>query len=125
MGGSQSRGAVVAAIVVVGLLAVLYLGRLGVLFVGATEGDVPPASSIGLPAGSEVVRESVECASGGCWSLLAVRPPEGMSPEELSSELGARLPGSFWDPRTISLSSDPQGRLLVVRADYWTRESAP
>ncbi|MWV58808.1 hypothetical protein [Rathayibacter sp. VKM Ac-2754] len=95
----------------------------------ATEGDVPAASAISLPEGSEVVDESVECASGGCWALLSVRPPEVMTPEELSSELGttpqARIPGTLWDPRTITVSSRVDGPLLIVRADFWSREVTP
>jgi hypothetical protein len=120
---------IVAATFVVAALLLLYAGRLVLLLIGATEGDVPPASSIPLPAGSTIVSESVECASGGCWTLATVRPPEGVTPEELSDRLGttpqARLAGSFLDPRAISLSSEIHAEMLVVRADYWSRPWAP
>ena len=110
--------------------ALLFIGlRTALLFMGATEGDVPTSSSIPLPAGSRVVHEDEECASGGCWSLVSVQPPSGMSPTELSTTLGtepfARLPGSLWDPRVINLTSEVQGDLLVIQADYWSREPSP
>lgn len=114
-------------VAVVALLSVLvhYAG----LAVFATEGDVPAASVLALPEGSEVVDESIECASGGCWLLLSVRPPEGMSPDELSSELGttpqARIPGTLWDPRTVTVSSETEGARLIVRADYWSQTTPP
>ncbi|NQX13496.1 hypothetical protein HQQ80_17855 [Microbacteriaceae bacterium VKM Ac-2855] len=116
-------GAIIAA------LALLYFGHLGILFVGATEGDVPAVSSIPLPAGSEVIREGVTCGSGGCSVEASVRPPDGMTPGELSEALGttpqARIPGTFWDPRTVSLTSRTEGPLLLVRADYFSTEYVP
>ncbi|OUE26253.1 hypothetical protein [Clavibacter michiganensis] len=123
------RGILIALAVVVPVLVLLALVRLAGLAVFATEGDVPAASSIPFPEGSAVVDESVDCASGGCWTLLSVRPPEGMTPDELAAELGAtpqaRLPGTLWDPRTISLTAEVQGPLLVVQADLWSQEYVP
>ncbi|MDY0912283.1 hypothetical protein [Rathayibacter festucae] len=108
------------------LCALLYYGGLAVF---VTEGDVPAASAIDLPDGSELVGETVECASGGCWRLLSVRPPDGMTPEQLSGEIGttpqARIAGTLWDPRTITVSSAVEGPLLKVRADYWSQEFIP
>ena len=37
----------------------------------------------------------------------------------------ARRPGTLWDPRVVNLTSEVQGELLVVRADYWSRELPP
>jgi hypothetical protein len=58
-----------------------------------------------------------------------VRPPDGTTPEDLKKELGttpqSRLPGSFWDPRTISLISKIEGPLLVIKADYFSAEYVP
>ncbi|QHC58914.1 hypothetical protein [Rathayibacter sp. VKM Ac-2760] len=107
----------------------LLLGRYALLFLGATEGDVPPAAAIPLPAGSAVVGESAECASGGCWLVVSVRPPDGTTPEELERALGTdpqvRLLGDLWDPRTIRLGSDVRGPLLELRADYWSSAPSP
>lgn len=117
-------------VLILGAAAVLFIGlRAALLFAGATEGDVPTSSSIPLPAGSKVVHEDKECASGGCWSVVSVQPPTGVSPSELSTALGteplARRPGTLWDPRVVNLTSEVQGELLVVRADYWSREAPP
>jgi len=114
-------------IVVAAVLGVLvYYGGLALF---ATEGDVPSAADIGLPEGSEVVAQTVECGSGGCWRTLSVRPPGAMTPEQLSSELGttpqARIAGTIFDPRTVSVSSSVEGPLLKVRADYWSQEYIP
>lgn len=48
----------VAAIVIVAVLAALYPGRVFWLNVMATEGDVPPASVLPLPAGAEIIDEN-------------------------------------------------------------------
>jgi hypothetical protein len=107
------------------MLLLLYGGHVALLFVGATEGDIPSASSIGLPAGTDIQAETKECSSGGCWALFTVRPPEELSPDDLAVHLGvtpkASIPGNLLDPRTIWLSRGPtQGDQLVIRADYWS-----
>ncbi|QOD43155.1 hypothetical protein [Clavibacter zhangzhiyongii] len=125
----RRRRILIALAVVVAAVVLLMLARYATLSVFATEGDVPAASSIPLPEGSEVVDEGVECASGGCWLLLSVRPPEQMTVDELAAALGttpqARIPGTPWDPRTISLRAEPHGSLLQVQADYWSQEYVP
>ncbi|NQX17977.1 hypothetical protein [Rathayibacter sp. VKM Ac-2857] len=125
----HGRPSLIAGVTIAGaavLCALLYYGALAVF---ATEGDVPAASTIDLPDGSELVGETVECASGGCWRLLSVRPPDGMTPEQLSGEIGttpqARIAGTLWDPRTITVSSAVEGPVLKVRADYWSQEYVP
>ncbi|WP_043674655.1 hypothetical protein [Clavibacter michiganensis] len=125
----RRRRILVALAIVVPVLVLAALGRYAMLAVFATEGDVPAASSIAFPEGSEVVEESVDCASGGCWRLVTVRPPEGMTPDDLAIALGAtpqaRIPGTPWDPRAISLRAEVHGSELVVQADYWSQEYVP
>jgi hypothetical protein len=127
---TNTRRAIVVTVLIAAAAALLFIGlRTALLFMGATEGDVPATASIPLPAGSRVVHEDKECASGGCWSVVSVQPPSGMSPTELSTTLGtepfARLPGTLWDPRVVNLTSEVQGDLLVIQADYWSREPSP
>ncbi|WP_181422750.1 hypothetical protein [Curtobacterium sp. MCLR17_043] len=127
---TNTRRAIVVTVLIISAAALLFIGlRTALLFMGATEGDVPATASIPLPAGSKVVDEDEQCASGGCWSLVSVQPPSGMSPTELSTTLGtepfARLPGTLWDPRVVNLTSEVQGDLLVIQADYWSREPSP
>ncbi|WIE82397.1 hypothetical protein [Curtobacterium sp. MCPF17_021] len=127
---TNTRRAVIATVLIVSAAALLFIGlRTALLVMGATEGDVPATASIPLPAGSKVVDEEKQCASGGCWSLVSVQPPAGVSPAELSTTLGtepfARLPGTLWDPRVVNLTSEVQGDLLVIQADYWSRELTP
>ncbi|WP_167132857.1 hypothetical protein [Paramicrobacterium chengjingii] len=70
-----------------------------------------------------------DCGSGGCWSLIEVRPPDGSTPEDLARELGAdpqaKIAGNLIDPRTIWLWAEPKGDLLSIRADYWPSEGVP
>ncbi|KQR20063.1 hypothetical protein ASF79_10700 [Agreia sp. Leaf335] len=123
---SRARPYLIVALVVVAVLAVLYAARVGLLLIGASEWDSPPVSAVPLPDGTEVTQVSTECASGGCWTLITVRPPDGTTPEDLKNELGttpqSRLPGSFWDPRTVSLTSKTKGPFLVIKADYFSPE---
>jgi hypothetical protein len=126
---SRRRRILIALAIVVPVLVLGALGRYAMLALFATEGDVPAASSIALPEGSEVLEESTECASGGCWLLLTVRPPAEMTPDDLASALGttpqARVPGNPWDPRTVSLGAEVHGSDLLVQADYWSQEHVP
>lgn len=123
---STARRIVVTFLVLAALSIVV---RYGTLFVSAREGDVPPASVVSLPSGARVVDDDVECASGGCWRLVTVRPPSGVSAEALATELGTtsgvRVGGTVWDPRTVTLSSEVDEGYLVVRADYWSRPIEP
>lgn len=110
-------------------LALLYLVGFVFLSIGATEGNVPPTSAIRLPAGSEIVSEDKACASGGCWTSLEVRPPQGVTPDELAIELGAtpqaRIPGTFLNPLTVWLWAEPREGLLILKVDYWSTEWVP
>lgn len=94
----------------------------------ATEGDVPDASRIPLPAGSEVVSRDRECASGGCWITLTVRPPSGQTPTALAEAIGAtpklEVAGHILDPRSFSVWAKPGAETVLLRADYWAQELA-
>lgn len=118
--------AVGAAVIVIVILAVLYAGRVFWLNVMATEGDVPPASMLPLPAGAEIIDENTGCGSGGCATTFTVLPPAGQSPEALAEEMGVttqlEIPGTFFDPRTVSVSARPDGSVLHLVADYWSNE---
>ncbi|MFJ4296895.1 hypothetical protein [Curtobacterium sp. NPDC089689] len=117
-----ARRTLTAVLVVVAALTLL---RYGALSLGATEGDVPAASVVELPSGSEVVDDDVECASGGCWRLLTVRPPSGSTANDLADTLSDRVDGTLWDPRVVNLSSEIDEGFLVVRADYWSQSTGP
>lgn len=132
MNQSQSHGRRRANIIILALLLVIITGyavRLIGLAIFAIEGDVPAASSLHLPDGSTVVSQTTDCASGGCWANISVRPPEGMNPDELSREIGttprAQISGNLWDPRTINLTSESRGQLLHISADFWMVEPSP
>ena len=119
------RLSVLVIVVVVGTLTLLYLLRVVFLSMMATEGDVPKARDLALPSGSQVAHSDTGCGSGGCWSTFMVKPPTGMTPAELDDQLGsgqegARISGSFWDPRTINVRTQIVGDLVRVNADYWS-----
>lgn len=115
-----------AAVSVLLVLALLYAGRVFWLNVMATEGDVPPASVLPLPTGAEIVDENTGCGSGGCATTFTVLPPAGQSPEDLAEEIGAsiqlEIPGTFFDPRTVTVSARPDGSVLHLVADYWSNQ---
>ena len=113
---------VIAISVALGVLALLYLARLGLLFIGADEGDIPSAALIpAAPTGAQILSEGKECATGGCWWAVVVTPSDGQSLEDLAADMGVveeqHLPGNFWDPRTITLGSQvvPDGLSVYVR----------
>lgn len=116
-------------IITAALLALFYGGRVAWLTTMATEGDVPPASSIPLPEGAEILGDSTGCGSGGCSVTFTVRPPAGQSPEALAEEMGATpqmsVPGTIWDPRTVWVSARPAGSVLNLVVDYWSTEWVP
>lgn len=108
------------------LLYGLYVGWLSIM---ATEGDVPSASSIPLPAGAEILSEDKSCGSGGCTLVLVVAPPDGQSPADLAIELGVtpqlRLPGNLLDPRTVNVSGSAGDQTLQLWADFFSTEYVP
>jgi hypothetical protein len=133
--GPQEKGATrrrrirVGLIVAAALLIVFYLARLGWLFMMADEGDTPPLSAVPLPAGAQVVGQSEGCGSGGCAVTFTVRPPDGVTPEQLAAEIGATpqlsVPGNLWDPRTVWVSARPSAGTLKLVADYTSGEYVP
>lgn len=111
------------------VLVLFYAGRVAWLFMMADEGDVPPVSVVQLPAGAEVLSESVGCGSGGCTLNLTVRPPVGHSADDLAAEMGATpqllVSGNLWDPRTVSVFARPAGGILNLNLDYTSTEWVP
>ena len=117
------------ALVVIAILAFVYLCWFALLSIGSEEGDIPPASSLGLPDGTTILTETKDCASGGCWSTIAVRPAEGSSSAELKEHLdtayNGRVPGTFFDPRTINVMAVARQSVVVVTASYWGSYERP
>lgn len=115
---SARRRVIIGAAGIALVLALLYLMRVVMLGIGASEGDVPPVAALGLPEGSEVVDEQRVCASRGCWLELQVAPPADMSPHLLAVAIGATPgaghPGTWWDPRSISFYAEPTSNVLNV-----------
>jgi hypothetical protein len=113
MSSSRRRG-VAFLVVALAIVGAGYASRVAWLSLGATD--------------STVLAEEKECASGGCWMTFDIRPPEGQPAAALAADLEATphasIPGDFMDPRTISLFAEPQGNVLMLRADYWSTESA-
>lgn len=124
--GPGARWLIVTALVVI---ALLLGGRYLLLFIGATEGDVPSSTSLPLPVGTEIVSEQSGCGSGGCWLELTVRPPRGTSPQELAEQMGAdpqlEIPGNLLDPRTTWVRAEPGSSLLTLQADYFSQRWVP
>lgn len=118
-----------AVLLIVTVLALLYGARVIWLFMGATEGDIPAASALPLPAGTEVLTETHDCGSGGCWAVYSIRPPAGQSPEELADAMGASpqmaIRGHIVDPRTIWVWAEPGDDELTLRADYFSQTWTP
>lgn len=111
------------------LSAIAYSAWALFLLAGTTEGAVPDVARIGLPPAVETVSEARECASGGSWATITVRPPAGQSAEDLATEIGATpqlvLPGSIFDPRTVWVWAEPGAGDVVLRADYWSQQHIP
>ncbi|MBN8424664.1 hypothetical protein PTQ19_01035 [Microbacterium esteraromaticum] len=127
---AKRRRAIWTALIITALLlALFYGGRVAWLTMMATGGDVPPASSVPLPEGAEILGDSIGCGSGGCSVTFTVRPPSGQSPEALAEEMGATpqmsVSGTFWDPRTVWVSARPAGSVLNLVVDYRSAEWVP
>lgn len=118
---------VVLAVIV--LFAFFYGMYVLTLEIGRTEGDSPAATSLQVPAGTEVVTSDVQCASGGCWSWLELEPPEGMSPASLAESLGAtpdaQIRGWILNPRTTYVHAVPGDEVLGVSLSYWSENGHP
>jgi hypothetical protein len=123
------RAAVRIVCAVLAAIAVVYGLHVGYLYVMADEGDRPPASVIPLPQGARIVSEDVSCGSGGCATQLVVQPPVGMTPDQLARAIGAspqlRIPGTLFDPRTVSVMAWPGEATLGLAADYYSQQYVP
>lgn len=105
------------------LLVTAYAAWVGYLAVMASEGAVPPRSRVpDVPSGARVVSETTECASGGCWRQLLLRPGAGQSPEELAAEMGVaeekRHPFRALDPHAVTVGSRVAGDRLSIYVQY-------
>ncbi|MCP2636974.1 hypothetical protein K0817_010440 [Microbacterium sp. HD4P20] len=114
---------------VLAVLLLFYAAHVGLLFMGATEGDTPAATSVGLPDEAQILSEEKSCSSGGCTLVLQVAPPHGQSPAELATAMGAtpqlQISGNLLDPRTISVRAVPREDSLELRADYFSQTYVP
>lgn len=114
------------AIAAVGSLVVpVYAARLTLMSLdGLDNAGVPSVESMRFPEGTELLGSSTECASGGCWALFNVRPPEGSERDTFAETYlvdRGRLGGTLWDPRVIYVSAEVSaGGTWAVQADYWT-----
>ena len=76
-----------------------------------------------------MIGQAHDCASGGCWVTLSVRPPDGQTPEDLAADTGAtpqlELPGNLFDPRSIRVWGEPAAGTLSLRMDYWSEKYIP
>lgn len=129
-GGSTSTGrwraALKFAIIGVAVLVVLTLLHAAVLWAFADELPAPPASSLpDVPSSVQVVDEGAQCASGGCWQELTLRPEEGQSTKQLAVELGLDVERCEWvsllDPRRLCVGSLAEADVLLVYAANFSR----
>ena len=107
----------------VGLLVVAYGLWAAYLAVFDSEGELPPRSRIPeVPGDARVVSDTKECASGGCWWELVLRPAAGQSPEELAAHMGVtgdvRHPWHVFDPHVVFVGSSAEDELLRIYVRY-------
>lgn len=122
-GNGRTRKSVVGLISVLGVAACLWGSAFVYLFALGDEGSVPPKSRIpAIPAGASVVAEGKECASGGCWWQVTVKPAAGQSPQDLAAAMGLtdeqkRSPTLF-DPGSVYVGAEPRDDTLVIHVGY-------
>jgi len=107
----------------VGLLALVYAAWAAYLALMAHEGALPPRSRLPqVPRGVAVVADHEQCASGGCWRELVLRPAAGTSPAELAAEMGVTEEERHgWrpsDPHTVVLGSKVSDATLSIYVQY-------
>jgi len=88
-----------------------------------SEGLVPPDWRLpDVPDGAQVQSASKECASGGCWRVIELRPPAGQSPGELAVEMGMGEPGEWgrhvFDPAPVWHDAVTHAEVLRVSFGY-------
>ncbi|MEW2013140.1 MULTISPECIES: hypothetical protein [Microbacterium] len=132
MRATASPRRTVVLIVTLSLIAAAILAyglRVAWLMVLADEGDVPPASAFTLPADVTVSSDTIGCGSGGCSRTLTLTLADGTTPEALADELGTTpqqlIPGTFFDPRTVSAFGTVGDGELVVVLDYSSTPYVP
>ncbi|MFD1365428.1 hypothetical protein [Actinoplanes sichuanensis] len=87
------------------------------------EGLLPPEWRIPeVPPRVGILENDKDCGSGGCWWRLTLRPPTGMSPEELKRQLGLEkaeeLLPTLTDPGYVSRSAEIRNGDVIVRVRY-------
>ncbi|MFC4066527.1 hypothetical protein [Actinoplanes subglobosus] len=112
-----------AAAVLVILAGCLWSVCFGWLYVFADEGAMPPKWRIPpVPAGTTVLEEGMQCASGGCWWALTLQPPAGQSPEDLRRQMGLetekRLRPTLTDPAYVITGANIRQGHVVVYVRY-------
>jgi hypothetical protein len=112
-----------AAAVLVGAAVLTYLLYALYLLVLAGEGSVPPRwRDPEVPSGAQVVSDTKECGSGGCWRQLVIRPTPGRTPGDLAAEMG--LSGDehqgwrWYDPHSVEIVVEVGDRDLSVSVRY-------
>ncbi len=111
---------------VVGGLTVLLCGWgswFAVLAIFAEEGLTPPRWRIPeVPPGATVIEETKECASGGCWWRLVLKPAAGQTPDELAATMGvseSRVESpALLDPAFVGVGAETRDSRLVVHVGY-------
>jgi hypothetical protein len=105
------------------VLACLWVLWFLVLLLSSDEGALPPKWRIpDVPSGANIIEESKECGSGGCWRQITLTPAPGQSPEDLAEEMGLseernRRPTLF-DPASVYVGAHPKGSQLIVYVGY-------
>ncbi len=109
---------------VLGTYVLLYLMYAAYLFMFADEGSLPPRWRIpDVPSEAQVIRETKECGSGGCWRQVVVQPERGQTPEDLARELdlseeGQRHGWQWYDPHSVWIGASVDDGDLVITAGY-------
>ena len=111
---------IVGVAVMAGLVYAVWAAYLALM---AGEGAVPPRSRIpDVPSGAEVVSETEQCASGGCWREVLLRPADGQTPEELVAQMGLSSEKEYsWrllDPHSVAVGATVKGSELSVYVRY-------
>ncbi|MEU8661081.1 hypothetical protein [Actinoplanes philippinensis] len=93
------------------------------LYLFGDEGATPPDWRVpAVPAGATVVEEGMQCASGGCWWGLTVKPAPGQTPEELQRRMGLeaeeRLGPTLTDPGYVVRGAHIRQGNVVVYVSY-------
>ncbi|WP_433789401.1 hypothetical protein [Actinoplanes sp. CA-252034] len=112
-----------AAALVVITAGFLWSVRFAWLYVFSDEGAMPPQWRVPpVPAGATVLEDGMQCASGGCWWSLTLKPPPGRTPEEMRWQMGLeteeRLGPTLTDPGYVLRGAHIRQGNVVVYVSY-------